>query len=70
MVADSHGTVRDTRFELGTETGATRLDVTMEAKAHALLQKLLNPLMKGAYRKGIERHLDAFQSYCEASARK
>lgn len=70
MVADSHGTVWDTRFELAREMGCTLLDITMEARAHALLPRLMHPLMKGAYRKGIERHLDALQSYCESRARK
>ena len=37
----------------------------MEARAHKLLPKLLNPLMKGLYKKGLEKHLNALKIYCE-----
>ncbi|KAA3620445.1 MAG: SRPBCC family protein [Calditrichaeota bacterium] len=65
MVADSHGTVWDTLFEVKQENGNTVLKVTMDAKAHKLLSKLLNPLMKGLFRKGVAKNLDDVKKYCE-----
>lgn len=66
MVADSHGTVWDTRFTVRPVEGGTELALTMDARAHALLPKLLNPIMKGLFRKGLEKHVDAVRAYCES----
>ncbi len=63
MVADSHGTVWDTVF---TVSPAGELTLAMDARAHKLLPRLLNPLFKGMFRKGIEKHLDALKTHLEA----
>ncbi len=65
MVADSHGIVWDTTFSVRATEAGTVLTVSMDCRAHALLPKLLNPLMKGRYRKGPVTHVDALQSWCE-----
>jgi uncharacterized protein YndB with AHSA1/START domain len=68
MVADSHGTVWDSVFAVEPAGGATRLTITMHARAQKLLPRLLNPLFKGLFRKGLGEHLDAVKRYCESSA--
>jgi len=65
FVADSHGTVWDTVFTVTPGDGGCELDLTMEARGHRLLPKLLNPLFKGLIRRGLEKHMDAVKAYCE-----
>lgn len=43
MVADSHGTVWDTIFAVESEGEKTILAMTMDARAHKLLPRLMNP---------------------------
>lgn len=68
MVADSHGTVWDSVFTVkptGEAAERAELTITMDARAHKLLPRLLNPVFKGLYRKGLLRHVDAVKAYCE-----
>ena len=65
MVADSHGTVWDTTFVVQPHEGGCALELTMDARAHKLLPRLLNPIMKGLIRRGVEDHVDAVVQYCE-----
>jgi len=65
MVADSHGTIWDSVFTVKVVGDQTELNLTMEAKAHKLIPKILNPLLKDVYIKGLEKHLDALKSFCE-----
>lgn len=65
MVADSRGTVWDSIFELEQLDNHVRLTLKMDASAHKLLPRILNPLMKGLYKKGLEKHMDALQKFCE-----
>ena len=69
MVADSHGTVWDSMFTLEPVGEHTRLLIDMDAKAHKILPKILNPLMKGVYRKGLEKHIDAVKNFCEQQSK-
>lgn len=65
MVADSHGTVWDTVFAVVTAEGQTVLTMTMDAKAHKLLPRLMNPLIKGMITKAVEQDMDLVKAYCE-----
>ena len=65
LVADSHGTVWDTLFEVSPNNGGTELTMTMDARAYRLLPKILNPLMKGMVRRAIEQDMDMVKSFCE-----
>lgn len=65
MVADSHGTVWDTLFTVKQGQGQTELNITMEARAHKLLPKLINPFIKGMIRNLIAKDMDAVKAHCE-----
>ena len=65
MVADSHGTIWDSTFTLRSVEPGTELTLTMTAKSHKFLPKLLNPLLKNVYKKGLEKHLTAVKIFCE-----
>lgn len=65
MVADSHGTVWDSVFTVEPVGERARLTIAMDARAHKLLPKLMHPLLKGLYRKGMQGHVDAVREYCE-----
>jgi hypothetical protein len=65
MVADSHGTVWDSVFTVKSSGDQVVLKLAMDARAHKLLPRLLNPLMKGLYKNGLEKHMDAVKTFCE-----
>jgi uncharacterized protein YndB with AHSA1/START domain len=65
IVADSHGTVWDTLFTVAASEGGTTLTMTMDARAHKLLAKLITPLIKGMVRQGVEKDMDAVKAFCE-----
>ncbi len=65
MVTDSHGTVWDTVYRVSPTRGGAAVSISMDARAHKLLPRLLNPLMKGMFRKGMQKHLESLQAYCE-----
>ena len=63
IVCDEHGTVWDSAFALAEHPGGTELVITMDARAHKWLPKLLNPIMKPMFRKGLTQHLDALEAH-------
>jgi hypothetical protein len=65
VVADSHGTVWDSVFTVKSSGDQVVLKLAMDARAHKLLPRLLNPLMKGLYKNGLEKHMDAVKTFCE-----
>ena len=66
MVADSHGTVWDSVFRLTPVGEATELEVVMHARAHKLLARMIHFLMRGFYKSGIGKHLNAIKNFCES----
>jgi ribosome-associated toxin RatA of RatAB toxin-antitoxin module len=68
MVADSHGTIWDTVFTVRPSGGGTNLEIAMDARAHMLVPRLLNPFMKGLFKKGLDKHIDAVKAYCEQAS--
>lgn len=68
MVTDSHGTVWDTTFFTRPTPVGTELEIRMDARPHRLLTKIMTPLMKGVFRKGMEKHIASFAAYCEGVA--
>ena len=68
MVADSHGTVWDTVFTVTPEGDGARLKIAMDARAHKLLPKLMNPIFKGMFRKGMDKHIAQLKAHLEERA--
>lgn len=64
-VADDHGTVWDTAFTIAAEGDGVRLTLSMDARAQALLPRLVNPLMKGMFRRGMGDYVDRIRRQCE-----
>ncbi len=65
IIADSHGTLWDSTYSLNDLESGCELILTMDAKAHRLLLKMLNPLFKHLFKKGLKNHMDAVKRYCE-----
>jgi uncharacterized protein YndB with AHSA1/START domain len=65
MVTDSHGTIWDSIFTVHSAGSKTELMLTMDARANKFLPKIMNPLLKGIFKKGLEKHMDALKTYCE-----
>ncbi len=68
MVADSHGTVWDTVFAVTSVDGITTLTLSMDARPHKLLPRLINPLIKGMVARAVERDMDLVKEFCEKPA--
>ncbi|MHC4341280.1 MAG: SRPBCC family protein [Planctomycetota bacterium] len=69
LVTDTGGTVWDTVFTVRpVSEGGVELTMVMDANAHKLLAKLMNPLIKGIIRKAIEKDTDAVKAHCEKMA--
>lgn len=73
MVANTHGTIWDTTFDVrptstdaieGGEKGVV-LEISMDARAHELQPKLLNPVMQVFFRFGLNSHIDQVKAWCE-----
>ena len=69
MIADSHGTVWDSVFTVKAIVAKSELTLTMDAKAYKLIPRLLNPFLKGLFKKGLEKHMDEVKAYCEKRVR-
>jgi carbon monoxide dehydrogenase subunit G len=67
-VADSHGTIWDSVYTVEKEDGATLLTLTMDARAHKLAAKLMNPLVRTMVQKALEADMDSVKAYCEGLA--
>ena len=65
MVADTHGTIWDTTFDVEETSNGVIFNMVMHAKAHELLPKILNPIMQILFRYGISNHMDAIQTWCK-----
>ncbi len=66
IVSDSYGTVWDTVFTVSpTSNGLTELKMVMEARAHKLMARLMNPFVMSAIRSALEADMDAVKAYCE-----
>jgi len=69
MTNDTHGTTWDTTITFKQDgQNQTDLEMAMEARAFQWLPKLLNPLLKGLYKKGMEKHVSAIKNYCEGNS--
>ncbi len=65
MVADSHGTVWDSLFTVADADGQTDLVLVMDARPYKLSSKLINPMIKSAVQKAVEKDMDAVKVFCE-----
>ena len=67
MVADTHGTIWDTTFDVtpGEKEGQVVLTIAMHARAHELFPKFLNPIMQILFRFGLNSHIDQVKIWCE-----
>ena len=67
IVTDSHGTIWDSLFALEEADGGTRLTLTIDAKAHQLFARLMNPMVMPAIQSAIASDLDLVKAYCEST---
>ena len=67
IVSDTQGTIWDTTFRVRDEGGATELVMEMDARAHKILPRLINPLIRGVVQRAVEKDMDAVKAHCEGS---
>ncbi len=68
MVADSGGTIWDTRFTFTPTSRGTAYVMEMEARGHKPLNRFMNRLMSPLLRRGMEKHLRELARYCVEQA--
>ena len=68
LVTDMNGTVWDTTFTVDPLPQGARLTIAMDARAYKLLPRLLNPILKGMFRRGMNKHVQFLADYCERKA--
>lgn len=68
MVADEGGTVWDTVFTVRRDDESTLLDMTMDARPHKLLAKIVTPFIKGMVAKFVKQDMDAVKRHCERTS--
>lgn len=70
LVADEHGTVWDTTFDVeAAGPQSCVLVMRMEGRAHKILAKLMNPFIRGMIQRAVEGDMDAVKLHCEAVSR-
>jgi len=67
LVSDTHGTLWDSVFTVRPLETGTELSLVMEARAHGLFAKVMNPLTKSLVATAIEKDMDAVKTFCEQS---
>ena len=65
MVTDSHGAVWDSTFLIRPEGDQSSLTITMDARPHKLMPKIMIPIFKGMIGKGLEKDLASISAFCE-----
>ncbi|NKB90575.1 MAG: hypothetical protein GKS06_20405 [Acidobacteria bacterium] len=72
FVADTGGTIWDTSFTFREVTqgsgAATLLEIRLDATPHRLLARIMNPLIMGKVRSGMQEHTESLGAYCESLA--
>lgn len=67
MVADTHGTIWDTRMSVAEEEGGCRVTFAMDARGQTWLKRAMNVVMQGFFRRGIREHLKHLRTLLEAT---
>ncbi|MEM8712741.1 MAG: SRPBCC family protein, partial [Planctomycetota bacterium] len=63
-----HGTIWDSVFTLEPQGPGTMVRIAMDARAQKWLPRVLNPLMRPLFRKGLIDHLDALEAHFGSSS--
>jgi carbon monoxide dehydrogenase subunit G len=65
LVADTHGTVWDSIFQVKRAGDATALTLTMHARPAGLLPRVMMLLIRGMVQRALEADMDSVKQYCE-----
>jgi carbon monoxide dehydrogenase subunit G len=65
IVADTGGTIWDSVHTVTPERGGTELELSMDARPHTFLARLITPFVKPMLGKALAKDLDAVKLYCE-----
>lgn len=68
FVSDHEGTVWDTWMEVRPEGGGCHVQFTMDAITDSKMKNLVFGLMRGMFRKGMDKQVQALKAYCEGAA--
>ena len=68
LVAGTHGTTWDSVFAVVPAPGGTRLTLTMDGRASALLPRIMMLLIHGMVQRAVEGDMDSLKAFCERGA--
>ncbi len=69
FVCDHGGVVWDTTMEVAPDGDGSRVQFTMSALTDSTMKRLIFTLMRGVFRKAMNRQVDALRDYCETPDR-
>lgn len=65
LVADTHGMVWDSMFQVRRAGDGTELTLTMDARPPGLVPRLMMLLIRGMVQRALEADMDSVKLYCE-----
>ena len=65
MVAENHGTLWDTQFDVTCHGHQSELTIAMDARGTHIMAKIMTFLFQRLFRKGLSQHIDYVKSHCE-----
>jgi len=68
FVSDAGGAIWDTVMRVSKKDGITELAMTMDARPHKLLARIVMPLIKGMVTKAVVADMDKLKAWCEREA--
>ena len=69
IVCEEGGTVWDSSFDITEHPGGAQLVISMTPRTQRLLPRVLNPLMKPLFRRGLSQRLDALEQHFSGASR-
>ena len=68
FVSDMDGTVWDTRMKVNADGAGSQVHFTMEARTGSMLKNVMFTLMRGMFRKAMDKQVSALKVFCERGA--
>lgn len=68
FISDMDGTVWDTRMQVIAQGDGSHVSFTMEAHTKSVIKRAIFGLMRGVFRKAMDRQVQALKRYCERPA--
>ena len=66
FVSDAGGTIWDTVMSVTPSGDVTELQMTMDARPHTFMARVVNVFIKGMVTRAVTKDMDKLKAWCEA----